>query len=67
MKASQERRLHRWLHIVISIPLIGYIYGPVSQIPQAVVFVRWVFVPVVVITGFWMWKGQAIKRWIKNW
>ena len=65
MKASTERSLFRWVHIIISIPIVGYIYGPVSEIPQAVVAVRFVIFPALVLSGLWLWKGNAIKnfRW----
>lgn len=65
MKASTERKLIRWLHIILSIPIIGYIYGPVAGIPRAVVAVRFVFMPVVVLSGLWLWKGHAVKRWFR--
>ncbi|MBO9154414.1 hypothetical protein ACFOTA_19525 [Chitinophaga sp. GCM10012297] len=56
MKASTERKIIRWLHILLSIPIIGYIYGPVSSIPAAADAVRFVFMPIVALSGFWMWK-----------
>lgn len=62
MKASTERSIIRWLHIVLSIPIIGYIYGPVSSIPMAVTAVRWVLFPIVILSGFWMWKGYWVKK-----
>ena len=62
MKASTERIILRWVHIVLSIPIIGYIYGPVSQIPEAVIAVRWVMFPIVILSGLWMWKGQWVKK-----
>lgn len=66
MKASTERKIIRWLHILISIPVIGYIYGPVAQLPQAAFAVRAVFFPVLVLSGFWLWKGAFVKRWISG-
>lgn len=66
MKASTERKLMRWLHIILSIPIVGYVYGPVAQIPRAAFAVRWILFPVVVITGFWMWKGHVVKRWARK-
>lgn len=33
MKASTERVLIRWIHILFSIPIVGYIYGPVAESP----------------------------------
>jgi hypothetical protein len=66
MKASTERMLMRWGHIILSIPIIGYIYGPVAEIPRAVTATRWVFVPLVVLSGLWMWKGAIVKKWFKR-
>ena len=66
MKASTERKLIRWIHIILSIPIIGYIYGPVADIPQAAAAVRWVFMPIVVLVGFWLWLGPKIKNALKR-
>jgi hypothetical protein len=63
MKASTERKILRWSHIILSIPIIGYIYGPVSQIPEAVTMVRFVIFPIVILSGLWMWKGHWVKKW----
>jgi hypothetical protein len=62
MKASTQRAMVRWLHIVASIPIAGYIYGPVADIPRAAFAVKWVIVPVVVLSGLWMWKGHWVKK-----
>ena len=66
MNAATERKIIRWLHIVISIPVIGYIYGPVSKIPEAVVVVRWIIFPLIVLSGLWLWKGMVVKRWFRQ-
>ena len=63
MKASTERKIIRWIHILLSIPLIGYIYGPVASIPAAAMMVRFVFLPVIVLSGFYLWKGPLLKKW----
>ncbi|NLR82330.1 hypothetical protein [Chitinophaga eiseniae] len=62
MKASVERKIIRWLHIILSIPILGYIYGPVASNPPAANAVRWVFLPVVALSGFWMWKGHWLRK-----
>ena len=62
MSSAMERKVMRWIHLILSIPIIGYIYGPVAERPEAVIVVRFVFVPVVVLTGLWMWKGHVIKK-----
>ena len=65
MNAATERKIIRWFHILISIPVVGYIYGPVSGIPEAVVVVRWIIFPTIVLSGLWLWKGMVIKRWFR--
>jgi hypothetical protein len=66
MKASTERKIIRWFHLIASIPLIGYLYGPAAEIPEAVNALRWVIFPLIVLSGFWMWKGQVLKKWLRK-
>ncbi|MDB5119877.1 MAG: hypothetical protein JWN56_1095 [Sphingobacteriales bacterium] len=65
MNAALERKVIRWVHIVLSIPIIGYIYGPVSENPHAVLAVQWVIFPVIVLSGLWLWKGHWLKKKIR--
>lgn len=66
MKASTQRKIFRWAHLLFSIPILGYIYGPVSTIPGAKIAVRIFFFPFVVISGLWLWKGHQVKNYIKR-
>gem|GEM_PF-556233 len=66
MKASLQRKIMRWIHIVLSIPVIGYIYGPVAHIPRAAMMVKWVIFPFLVISGLWLWKGHLVRRWFRT-
>jgi hypothetical protein len=61
MSAVVERKIIRWIHIVLSIPILGYIYGQVER-PEAVFMVRVVILPVVILYGLWMWKGYLVKK-----
>lgn len=62
MKASTERKIIRWFHIIASIPILGFVYGPVSTIPEAANMVRWVILPAVILSGLWLWQGQRIRK-----
>ena len=64
MKEATKRSIFRWIHIIISIPIIGYIYSPFEEIPNYAPAVRFVFLPTMVLTGFWMWKGHVLRRLI---
>jgi hypothetical protein len=66
MKAATERKIIRWFHILISIPIMGYIYGPVKDIPKAAFAVKWVIFPLLVLSGLWLWKGHLLKKWFRK-
>jgi hypothetical protein len=62
MIAINKRILVRWLHIVIAIPIVGYIYSPFEAIPDYAPMVRFIFLPLMVLSGLWMWKGHLVRR-----
>ena len=62
MNDVAKRWIFRWIHIVCSIPIIGYIYSPFEEIPNYASAVRFVFLPVMLLTGLWMWKGHVVRR-----
>ena len=63
MTAATERKLIRWFHILASIPILGYIYGPVASRPEPAFAVKWVILPAVVLSGFWLWLGHRVRKW----
>jgi hypothetical protein len=56
------RSIFRWIHLVFSIPIFGYIYSPFDKIPNYAPATRLVFVPVMILSGLWMWKGHVLRR-----
>ena len=66
MNQAIKRSIFRWIHILFAIPIIGYIYSPFEKIPQYAAPTRFVFVPVLVLSGLWMWKGHLLRRLISK-
>ena len=66
MKEATKRSTLRWIHIVFSIPILGYIYSPLEEIPKYAARVRFVVVPVMLLSGLWMWKGHVLRRLISK-
>jgi hypothetical protein len=62
MNQATQRTIVRSIHLVFSIPILGYIYSPFEDIPNYAPATRFVFVPVVVVSGLWMWKGHLLRR-----
>jgi hypothetical protein len=55
-KATQ-RAILRWIHLIFAIPILGYVYSPFEEIPNYAPAVRFVFVPVIIFAGYWMYSG----------
>jgi hypothetical protein len=66
MKEATKPSIFRWIHIVLAIPILGYIYSPFENIPNYAPATRFVFVPVLVLSGLWMWKGHVLRRLISK-
>lgn len=60
MKQATQRLIFRWIHILFGFPILGYIYGPPEEVAQYVPLYRYFFVPVLVLSGLWLWKGHLI-------
>jgi hypothetical protein len=56
------RTVFRWIHIVFAIPILGYIYSPFEKLPDYAFRTRYVFVPAMILSGLWMWKGHVVRR-----
>ena len=66
MREATKRSILRWIHIVFSIPILGYIYSPFEELPKYAGRVRFVVVPVLLLSGVWMWKGHVLRRLISK-
>jgi len=66
MTSSAKRSILRWAHIVLGIPIAGYIYSPFEELPKYAPRVRYFFLPMLVLLGLWMWKGHVVRRLISR-
>jgi len=57
MKPSTKRTILRIVHLVSVIPVLGYVYQPVSEAAEYQRFTQLVFIPVAILTGYWMYMG----------
>jgi hypothetical protein len=66
MTQGTLRIIFRWIHILFSIPILGYIYDSPADTPNYAWGIRYVMVPVIVLSGLWMWKGHLVRRLIRR-
>lgn len=69
MNAATKRAILRWVHLVLTIPVLGYIYSPPELVKDYADGVRFIFVPVMILSGFWMYAGVvfaiiAVALWV---
>lgn len=57
MKPSTKRIILRVVHLVAVIPVLGYVYQPVAEAAEYQRFTQMVFIPVAILTGYWMYMG----------
>jgi hypothetical protein len=57
MSNATKRAILRWIHLIFTIPILGYVYSPFAELPNYAPVVRFVFVPVLILSGFWMYAG----------
>jgi thiosulfate reductase cytochrome b subunit len=55
------RSIFRSFHLILAIPIVGYVYSPFDKLPQYAFLTRYVFLPLIVISGLWMWKGHIFR------
>jgi hypothetical protein len=66
MTEATKRSIFRWIHIVFAIPMLGYIYDSPSDTHYYATSIRYFFVPVLILSGLWMWKGHVVRRLISR-
>ncbi|MEY2545984.1 MAG: hypothetical protein QOG48_1101 [Verrucomicrobiota bacterium] len=57
MSSTTKRSILRVIHLVLTIPILGYIYEPAAEVQQYAGGVRFIFVPVLMLSGYWMYSG----------
>ena len=66
MSKLTKRWIPRLIHLIFSIPIIGYVYSPFEELPNYAPVVRFVAIPVLALSGLWMWKGHVLRRLISK-
>jgi hypothetical protein len=57
ISSATKHSILRWIHLIFTIPILGYVYSPFAELPNYAPVVRFVFVPVLILSGYWMFSG----------
>jgi hypothetical protein len=61
MGNATQRTIARWIHIALGLPLIGFVYGPPAEVEPYRYLFQLLFMPALLLSGLWMWKGHLIS------
>src|SRR5882724_4915190 len=66
---ATKRSILRCIHLIFGIPIIGYVYSPFAELPNYAPVVRFISIPVLILSGFWMYAGVvfaiiAVALWL---
>ncbi len=57
MSSATKRSILRWIHLAATIPILGFIYEPTAEVQQYVGGARFIFAPILILSGYWMYAG----------
>lgn len=61
-----ERNLMRGIHLVSSAAIGTFVYSPWRNEPLFLLSMRVLIIPILTLTGLWMWQGQQLKKQIRS-
>lgn len=62
MSEAKLRMILRWVHIILGLVILCYIYSPWAEFVPFQLLVKFIIVPVIVVTGIWIWKFAAFNK-----
>lgn len=66
MKTAQLRTLMRWIHLFGAAAIGTYVYAPWRDAAWFTLLMQLLVVPILTLTGAWMWKGHRLRQRVVN-
>jgi hypothetical protein len=57
-----ERNLMRWIHLLGAAAIGTFVYSPWRNEPGFLLSMRVLVIPILTLTGLWMWQGHRLKK-----
>jgi hypothetical protein len=59
------RLILRWMHIVLGLVIMCYIYSPFHEIAVFQWIVKIAVIPIIALSGIWLWKFKKVNAFLK--
>ncbi|CAN5325928.1 hypothetical protein BH20ACT5_BH20ACT5_00350 [soil metagenome] len=60
------RDVQRAMHLVTAVVLLGYVYSLPGPDSGLTIVVRWVALPILVLSGALLWKWPTLRRMLRR-
>lgn len=65
MTSSGLRETLKWIHIVLGLVIMCYVYSPFGKETLFKIVVRFAVIPAITFTGIWIWKFRAFNKFFR--
>ena len=62
LSGKQQRTILRYSHLVAGMLNVFFIYTPLGDVSAFQLLVQIILVPVIIITGVWMWQQARVRK-----
>jgi len=62
LSGKQQRTILRYSHLFAGMLNVFFIYTPLGDVLAFQLLVQIILVPVIIITGVWMWKQARMRK-----
>ena len=64
LSGKQQRTILRYSHLLAGMLNVFFIYTPLGEVREFELLVQIILVPVIILTGVWMWQQARVRRLI---
>ncbi len=67
MKVAEAkiRVILRWIHIVLGLAILCYIYSPFHRYIPFKIFIKFLAIPAIALSGLWIWKFKIFNKFFR--
>lgn len=62
MNQARLKKVLRWLHIILGLVIMCYIYSPFHRNVNFQIFVKFFVIPIITLSGVWIWKFKQLNK-----
>ena len=66
MSNKRLRQSLRWLHLIVGVLLIVFVYSPLREVTWYALLMQTLAIPLVSLSGLALWQQPKLSAWLKR-